>query len=185
MLWVAPVRSDLGLAALAVALLLAGCSDDVARGDGDADCWPIEGAETAGAVQLGTGAPDFEPLGDRLQFQRGLQGGVHLPLNALMQGLEPGNAGDLFAAENPRTRFQAIMPDGSLHQEECPATVGYLPVDGEWLELAIPFNLQFVPAEIAEPVFDTELTIVVEIIDATGGYARDERTVFCAAPAPL
>jgi hypothetical protein len=183
---------------LAVAALMAGCSDDDEGGSGgdagsvsdagassdaSADCWPVETSTPAGEIEIGTGAGPFEPMPEMLPFIRGTQGGTFLIVHARLKALEPGNPDDFLDPTNPKTKFSAILADGTEVTRECPGTVGYKPSAEEgYFERQRFHTLEFLPFELGQMAFDSDVTLVAEVIDAQGRYARDERTVFAQAP---
>jgi hypothetical protein len=178
--------------------LVVGCSDNDendGRGDeggtGDAgaafdaggDCWPVESSTAGGEVEIGTGPLGFEPMPEAVQFILGTQGGTFLSVHARLRGLEPGNPDDLLDPTNPRTRFSAVLFDGTEVARECPGTVGYEPSEeNSYFERKRAQNLEFLPFELGQKAFDTDITLIVEVIDAQGRYARDEKTAFAQAP---
>lgn len=180
--------------ALACALVLlaplAGCGDFAAREDGgpvvaEPCAWPIESATPGGSIELGLDRSGFVPLPEEVTFIEGsqTQGGVLLLLQARMVGLEAGGGQDYKDPRNPRTRFSATYADGTSFGRECPSRVGYVPSgeDGA-VERVGPAFLEFEPLTKAEPGFNTVVKLKVEVIDADGRYASDEREVFCRAP---
>lgn len=200
-----PPATSLGLGfAVAIAIAMAGCGgghhggatdgsangcDGVtlssAAGDGGTQaCWPVESSTPGGTIEIGTGLDGFEPLPDSLRFTLGGQGGTFLLFNARMKGLDPGNPDCFLAPGNPRTRFIVTLQDGTQVGNECPGTVGYKPSasgDG-YNERAQGQMIPFLPFELGEKAFNTEVDVKVEIIDDQGHYAMDEGTVFAKAP---
>jgi hypothetical protein len=175
--------------AVAVAVVLAtGCGDNTSSSQPDATldrpCWPIETSVPGGEIELGTGNVSFEPMPASIPFILGGQGGTFLYLNARIRGLEPGDPTDLFAARNPRTRFQVVLGDGTVVGPECGASVGFrATADDGYFERAAPQQQAFLPYSLGERAFDTNVQIIVEVIDIDGNYARDEKTVFTTRPA--
>ena len=182
------------LAALLVSL--AGCSEDAPGEDagppdagspdaGDFCPWPIESATPGGSVELGIvgDSGEFVPLPDEVPFHWGLSAGSMLLLQARIDGLEPGDPDDFLASRNPRTRFTATLMDGTPIEQRCASTQGYVSSarDGTF-ERKQRFILQVLPTEVAVAAFRTFVTLKVEVIDADGRYASDEREVFCPAP---
>ncbi|MBA3819269.1 MAG: hypothetical protein H0X17_10285 [Deltaproteobacteria bacterium] len=166
---------------LAAGALFAGCKDGGPAGP-DAGCWPMEAATPGGEVELGTGIGGFEPLPASLRFIQGTQGGTFLVVNARIRGLAPGNPNDFFDPGNPKTLFTAIEFDGTEIRPPCPGTLGYVPAGPDHFERARAQYLEFLPYEVGSRAFNTNVRLVVEIIDANGRYARDERVVFAEAP---
>jgi hypothetical protein len=161
----------------------AGSGDNGVSGDASEDCWPVETSTPGGTIELGTGVLAFEPLPDELQFIRGTQGGTFLVLNARMKDLDPGDPDVLRAPGNPKSTFSATLFDGTVVERECPATVGYKPSAEEgYFERSRHQVLEFLPFELGQKAFDTDLTLKVEVIDSQGRYASDEKVVHCRAP---
>jgi len=189
-----PARRRAALAlALAAGAAAGACSDDrhggggaadaSAADDAAADCWPIDTSTPEGIIEIGTGTGGFEPMPDTLPFIAGTQGGTFLIVHSRIKGLEPGNPDDFLEPTNPKTKFSAIMFDGTEVTRECPGTVGYQPSAEEgYFERQRFQNLEFLPFELGERAFDTDMTVIVEVIDVNGHYARDERHIFASAP---
>ncbi|HTE51275.1 MAG TPA: hypothetical protein VK698_10435 [Kofleriaceae bacterium] len=171
-------------------ILASGCGDDDGGSASDAgssdagSClWPMESSTPGGELEIGTGVRGFEPMPDELQFIAGTQSGTFLILHARMKGLEPGNADDFLDPRNPRTRFSATLFDGTVVGRGCPSTQGYKPSEEEgYFERKSYQNLEFLPFALGEKAFDTTVKLRVEIIDADGRYAVDEKDVLCPAP---
>lgn len=164
------------LALLATAL--GGCGDDLPAPAGP--CWPIEDATPAGTVELGTGDP-FEAMPDSLRFVRGNQGGTFLVLTSRMTGLRPGNPMRYNDPGNPRTRFSAVLADGTIVGRPCPITLGY-EENGDMFDAPSTYRLEFLPLALGVGAFDTTITLSVEVIDSEKRYARDEKRVLVLPP---
>lgn len=176
------------LATWAAVALASGCSaggDDAPDGDGDGSgCREIEAEEEGGEVELGTGYDAFVPLTDDIGIIAGPQGGFHLNLNARVRGLGLGNPGDLLDPENPSTVFGIYAADGErLDIDACPVRVGYQ-ADGDDGVLPRGVSVVFEVSSVdeLEPLFDGPVLVRVEVTDARGRHAVDERTVVARAP---
>jgi hypothetical protein len=156
--------------------------DDGDEGDDDGCDWPIESATEAGTIELGTGTSSWLPMPAELSFVLGTQSGTFLILHSRIKDLDPGNVDNFLDPRNPKTRFSATLVDGTLVGRECPSSQGYKPTDDGWFERKQFQNLEFLPFSLGEAAFDTTLKLKVEIIDADGKYASDEKDVFCRAP---
>jgi hypothetical protein len=179
---------------LVIASLLAACSGDDdddsspaedagTTADAAVDCWPVETTTPGGEVEIGTG-DSFESMPDTIQFIIGTQGGTFLQVHARIRGLEPGNPEDFLDPSNPKTRFTGVLFDGTVVGRECPGKLGYVPSSEEGaFDRERAAALEFLPWEVGERSFDTEMTLVAEVIDADGRYARHEKLVFAQAPA--
>ena len=120
---------------------------------------------------------------DSLPFVVGTQGGTYLIVHARFKGLEPGNPDDFKDPVNPRSKFTAILFDGTEVTRECPSTKGYEPSAEEgYFERESYWNLEFLPFEVGRKAFGTEAKLIVEVLDAYGRYARDEKDVFVRQP---
>lgn len=180
------------LAAWAAAIALAsGCSeggDDAPDGAGDGDgagCEGIEPGGESGEVEIGTGYEGFEPLADDIAIIAGPQGGFHLNLNARVRGLDLGDPGDLLDPENPSTLFGIYTAQGGerLDVDACPVRVGYQAV-GDQGVLPRGVSVVFDVADVEElvPLYDEPVLVRVEVLDAQGRYAADERSIVVRAP---
>jgi hypothetical protein len=179
---------------LAIASLVAACSgdddDDSSRAedagttaDAAVDCWPVETTTPGGEVEIGTG-DSFESMPDTIQFIIGTQSGTFLQVHARIRGLEPGNPEDFLDPSNPKTRFTGVLFDGTVVGRECPGKLGYVPSSEEGaFDRERAAALEFLSWEVGKRSFDTEMTLVVEVIDAEGRYARHQKLVFAQAPA--
>ena len=142
------------------------------------DCWPDQGIEEFGSIEVGTPDP-FTAMGDdhELTLVIGPQGGVHIDLQARMAGLTPGTPDDPLSEQNPFTRFSAIDEDGvQLSAIPCGFRDAYLPDgDGYLLDRHVILFLknQYVSPSTAEDRIGTQIEIGVDIIDAAGNHAAD------------
>jgi ferredoxin len=149
-------------------------------------CWPLDRSMPKGSVELGTGLVTYKAMPDALELVYGLQGGFHFEVRARMRGLEPGDTIDVLSKLNPLTRFQAFDDTGepiesNMKPNSCGATLGYPAAgdgDGFWFP---PGQVRF-PDGVTTGIFDRQYRVVVEIIDAFGGYARDEKLVIAREP---
>lgn len=158
-------------------------SDDGGDGGDGAECeWPVDSSTQAGTIEVGTGASGFEPMPAELSFVRGTQSGTFLIVHSRIKDLEPGNIDNFLDPRNPKTRFSATLFDGTVVGRECPSSQGYKPSDDGYFERKQYQNLEFLPFSLGEKAFDTTVRLKVEIIDADGNYASDEKEVFCRSP---
>jgi hypothetical protein len=170
--WIA--LGSVGLAGGAI-----GCGDDEA---GDPPCWDTTGTTPAGSVEIGTGEGDFEPLPASLPFFPGTQDGVFLRVRSRMRGLSPGDPSSTRDPANPKTYFSAVLFDGTVVKADCPITAGYRPAEGDVFDLGREFFIEFLPRSLAEMAYDTDVTVILEVIDNERRYARAEAVVFASAP---
>lgn len=161
----------------------AGSSDDGDDDGGDNCDWPIDTATEAGSIELGTGTGSWQPMPEEIPFILGTQGGTYLVLHSRIKDLEPGNVENFLDPLNPMTRFSATLFDGTVVGRACPSRLGYEPAGEGYYERKQYQNLEFLPFSLGEGAFDTVVKLKVEIIDAEGRYATDEKDVLCRAPA--
>jgi hypothetical protein len=150
------------------------------------ECWPVEGTVPRGSIQLGTGTGGFAERGATSPLVFGSLGGFHLEVHARIVGLAPGDPTNPLSADNPRTRFSAAFADsGALVTDgpTCAMSVGYAPADeADTFDLARGSALVFDTAYQKSELFGRTLRVSVEIVDAEGGYAIDERLVTAEQP---
>jgi hypothetical protein len=174
--WVLPI---------ACTLCMAGCTDP--EEPEDSACWPRQSSKAKGSIELGTGYDEYIPMPDAVDLVYGLQGGFHFEVRARMRGLEPGDTIDVLSKLNPLTRFQVFDAAGnginsSIAPSSCGTALGYAPAkDGDGFTFP-PGQVRF-PDGVTTGIFDKQYRVVVEIIDAFGGYATDEKLVIAREPA--
>jgi hypothetical protein len=147
-------------------------------------CWPVEGTTPGGTVQLGGGEGAFVPMGDEINVVYGSQSGFHIPVHARMTGMVPGNPTNVLDPMNPRTRFRAFFVDTGepLNEGACPVRLAYQPATGAEFDLLRDSAVLFQVGLPEDEIFGREVRVVVELIDATGKYATEEKIVTCRAP---
>jgi hypothetical protein len=176
-------------------LLLVACSVCVAACTSEPDdsdepdmpgCWPLKSSMPDGSVELGTGFDTYQPMPSALELVYGSQGGFHFEVRARIRDLEPGDTIDVLSPRNPLTRFQAFYETGepiepNMKPDSCGLLLGYAPAnDGDGF-IFPPGQVRF-PDGVISGIFDKEYRVVVEVIDAFGRYARDEKLVVAHAP---
>ncbi len=152
----------------------------------DSSCWRKATSTPRGSIELGTGIYAYEPMPDAVDLVYGLQGGFHFDVRAHMRGLDPGDTIDVLSKRNPTTRYQAFYENGdpitpNLTPDGCGITLGYAPASAGDGFTFPPGELRF-PDGVTSGIFDRQYRVVVEIIDAFGGYARDEKLVIAREP---
>jgi hypothetical protein len=173
---------------LSVACSVAACTSE--PDDSDVPdlpgCWPLKGSMAKGSIELGTGFDAYQPMPSAVDLVYGLQGGFHFEVRARIRGLEPGDTVDVLSKLNPITRFQAFDATGepiasNMRPDSCGSPLGYAPAsDGDGF-IFPPGEARF-PDGVTTGIFDKEYRVVVEVIDAFGGYARDEKLVIAHEP---
>lgn len=147
-------------------------------------CYGGGGTPTPGAeVELGTYDDGFIALAEEqeLPLHAGTQGGFHFFGHARIRGLSAGDPEQPLEA-NPATNFRAFTEDGTdITLRPCTFPLAYeLDASGNYV-LPYPPILQISRYEVPA-IYGQRVRILVEVIDAEGRYARDERWVI-AVPA--
>jgi hypothetical protein len=148
-------------------------------------CWPMATAMPRGSIELGTGST-YREMPEELPLVYGSQNGFHIEARSRIQGLEPGDPFDTSNPLNPRSRFLAFFLTGPMAGQPnvgttCASRIGYMP-DGDGFLFATPYEIRFDTALGPAELFDQQFRVVIEIIDASGGYAIDEKTITARAP---
>lgn len=172
--------------------MLPSCSDEQDPNDPQPDarnfCWSGGGTPTPGAsVELGTGPSEFEPLDNEqdLPLFPGTQGGAHFFLQAKIAGLSPGERSGAREV-NPSTWFSIHLENGEdITGLDCEYPRAYVESDGGKYELPYGRAVQIDPAYL-ETIYGQRVRVMVEVMDAQGRYATDERWVIAVEPsAPI
>jgi hypothetical protein len=183
----------------AIVAFLGACGDNASPIGGDAatidasidappagPCWPVDGTTTGGTIQLGGGEGDFVAMPDELPVVFGSQNGYHIPVNARMTGMVPGNQTNVLDPINPRTRFGAFFVDTGepINGAKCPIRLAYKPAsDGSAaFDLLVASAVLFEVGLPEDQIFERQVRVVVEIIDHDGTYATDEKVITCKPP---
>lgn len=130
-------------------------------------------------VELGTGTVGFEELepDSDLVLVAGPQGGHHFVLNARMRGLQPGDPEMPGTVQNPSTRFTVWSEAGDqLDIDPPPYRLGYEAVGDGVYGLGSGHIIQVREEEVAA-LYGTRVRVRVELTDADGATASDERWV--------
>ena len=150
-----------------------GCGDPESAAPPDTGVVP-----TDAWAEVGTGLSGFEEMAaDSEQvLVAGPQGGHHFIVTARMQGLEPGDPEMPGTIYNPATRFTVWNQAGEQIDIDPPAyRLGYQREDDIYVLPSghiIQVREDEVPAMYGVPV-----RIAVEVTDATGAQATDERWI--------
>ena len=160
-------------ALLMMVMPLAGCpSSSEPAADAPPPCWPDpEPGAPEGEVELGLGGDAFVPVAedDPVELISGPQGGHHFILRSRTRGMLPGED------RSTKTLFTALTEDGEeIDIFECPYDVPYEPAADDFLLLREEIFL-IIEEEHVPSIDGTPLLFRVEVIDADGRYARDER----------
>lgn len=178
--------------AIVTAAALIGCGDDPPATQPDAavdapagPCWP-EGPRTPrGTALLGTGRNGFEPMPDTLPLEYGTQDGFMLIANVRMSGFAPGNAKDVLDPANPRTRIHAYFADTNVplnYYASCPFRTPYEESGAGDYQLVAAVPIVFETCWRSEHLFGKRIRIDLELLDGSGGYTTDVKTVMAAPP---
>lgn len=180
--------------AAALALLLVACGDDAQTAPSDADvdaaisagpCWPDVEHVAQGSVTLGTGRSGFEPMPAELPLEYGSQDGFMFIAHARMTGFAPGNPESIIDPSNPRTRVRAYFADTGAPlnvSSFCPFRNAYVEAAGGAYDLEQEVGVVFDTCWRSDRLIGKQFRIELELMDDTGGYASDTRTVTAAAP---
>ena len=171
----------LSIAAVALVLATAGCSDDQCGSNVPAavyDCFTgggmPEGAVPEGLIEVGTGREQFEAMTPEqdLPLIVGLQGGFHFEIRTRIQGLDGGSGTDKDG--NPRTLLSAYNEAGERidsARATCGFFVAYEPGE-DYDELPgvrlVIFGLD------SRPAVGQRVRIMAEIVDQCGRYASND-----------
>ena len=177
--------------AAVLALAVAACGDNETWVD-NGECWPIDTTTPGGSVELGTGYADYAVMPVELPMVYGDQNGYHIEARGRLVDLYPGDPIEVTKLTNPRTRYSAWFYrnndplDGlPINESACPNRLGYVPAsDGTGFTsatlLEVRFDLQYQDAEI----FGKKFRVRIEVIDAFGRYAKDEKIITALPPRP-
>ena len=130
-------------------------------------------------VELGTGVTSFEAVAANSDqtLVAGPQGGHHFIVTARMRGLQPGDPTMPGTIYNPSTRFTVWNEDGEQLDIDPPAyRLGYEETDDGMFVLPSGHIIQVREEEVAA-LYGGRVKIRVEVEDATGATASDERWV--------
>lgn len=150
-------------------------------------CGDDAGIGGPASVELGTGTVDFESLSpdQELELVAGPQGGYHFIVHARMVGLEPGDPSRPGLPDNPRTSFGIHDESGTrLSPALPPYRLGYLEDEGGAHILPsgriLQIDDELVRAGRVPDLFGQRLRLTVELTDARGSTATDERWIVAA-----
>ena len=165
------------------ALAAVACHDHTPpKPDTPGPCWSLDGTTPGGTVQIGTGDMQFMPLPSELPFLYGNQGGLELVVRSRITGMDPGNATDFLDPKNPKTRFSAIMFDGTVVAPPCSLRYGYTARGDGSYDLVSSGLVEFLPLELGQRAYNTQMTLIVEVIDSAGLYAKNQGDVIVRPP---
>jgi hypothetical protein len=127
------------------------------------------------AIELGTGAVDFEPLApdQDLELIAGPQGGHHFILHARARGIIPGDSSRPGLPENPATVFEVWLDERQVDPMFPPYRLGYVESNEGWLAMPSGRIITVIEGEAADLV-DQRLRLRVTVTDAVGHEASDE-----------
>jgi hypothetical protein len=134
-------------------------------------------------VEVGTGLTAFAALadGDRVQIERGIQGGYMVPLALRAGGLVPGAKCDPDDARNPHVAYRLVRVITGAQVGESSRDLG-LSRAADGYELIGTWTL-FDPSLPTSEYFDQDVRIELEIADTRGVTAQDRVVVRALAPA--
>jgi hypothetical protein len=170
----APVSRSTAFA-LATLLALAGAAAGCSAPE-DAPCWPGPARDAPrGEVELGAGEDGFAPLApdQDLYLERGPQGGYHFAVWPRMRGMLPDTDG------TTSNRFTALR-DGEQKIDVflCPHRLLYVEdsTDSGYMQTQRRV-LVIIDDEYASGLDGHRVLLRVEVLDADGRYALDERWI--------
>ncbi|HEY4181329.1 MAG TPA: hypothetical protein VGM90_31000 [Kofleriaceae bacterium] len=170
-----------------------GSSPDIDGGSGSSDdgvdarpefmCWPSVDPIPRGTVELGKGGTAFSEMPEVLNLQYGFQGGFMVKVWTRMTGIDAGEAGTTVDSRNPATRVRGKFVDsdaalqlpgdcGDRGSYVANATGGY----DYYNEIAVVFNTCWGN----DSLVGKQLKITAELMDASGSYATDSKTITVA-----
>jgi hypothetical protein len=166
--------------ALVMAMSLSGCPSDPPP---DPGCWTEPAPDAPlGEVELGLGGGTFTRVAERdpIELQTGTQGLHHFILRSRTRGMLAGEDG------STATMFGAFDEDGQkIDILECPYQLPYEPSPDVDDFLLLREDIFLIIDEAYVPSIDgRSLLFRVEVIDADGRYARDERTLIAEYTPP-
>ena len=142
---------------------------------------------TEPVATLGTGVLDFEPLadGDTIQIIQGPQGGYHFLGSVRVEGIDPGDSGDLQDPTNPTTEFMVFAGGRRMDIRTARYTQGLKPADPSAGENVHEMVGRLVILDIARDseLDGVEVEFSVTVTGADGTKAEDARTLI-AVPHP-
>ena len=134
-------------------------------------------AEARGSIELGWGTGDFRPIepDQTLTLKPGPASPHYFEIQTRIADLEPGNADDRDDASNPHTLVSVFDEDGDqVDRGQCGVSLPYR-ADGESsYSLISAWRQVQVERDFVEQADGARARLVAEILDADGGYARDE-----------
>lgn len=171
------IRSPSAVLVLAASLgLLPGCPGG--GGGFERDAAP-DAVEYNGTLEVGQGNVTFETLPDDedLILWSGPQGGHHFIIHVRVKDIDPGNWERPGQPGNPITTFSAFDESGrQVDLMVPPYAIGYRDLGDEWLYF--PSGRFLRTDEIFVPgMWNNRVRVVVEVVDANGVRARDERWI--------
>ena len=161
------------------AIVATACSTDAEVGPDALECYlggmPAS-AEPRGSIELGWGTGEFRPIepDQTLTLKPGPASPHYFEIQTRIADLEPGNPDDRDDASNPHTFLSVFDEAGDqVDRGVCGSSLPYRP-DGESTYTVDTWRLLTVLPNFVEEADGARARIVAEIVDADGGYARDE-----------
>ncbi len=149
-------------------------------------CTPADEPELGDAwVVVGAGEESYSELvdEDEVPIVQGPQGGFMIALSLQAGGVVGGDPLDPTKPANPRATFQAFPSEDPEAAPLGSITVvrGLTPIGGKAFELLGTW-LIFDPSLPVESYFDTDMEIVVTLVDTEGDTASDSVAITALAP---
>ena len=172
-----PALIPLALGLLAIVAMA--CATDVEVETDALECYSggmPASAEARGSIELGWGTGDFRPIepDQTLTLKPGPASPHYFEIQTRIADLEPGNAEDRDDASNPHTLLSVFDEAGDqVDRGVCGFSLPYRP-DGESTYTVESWRQLTVSPEFVQEADGARVRLVAEIVDAEGGYARDE-----------
>ncbi len=115
---------------------------------------------------------------DTIQMMTGTQGAAFIYINSRVQGIDVGDPSNFLDPTNPRTRFQALLADGTTVGSGCPVRQGFAPGSDGFDYWPQGEQLVFLPFTAEQAASNTNVTLTVEVIDSAMHYAKDQKSIF-------
>jgi hypothetical protein len=150
-------------------------------------CWPTIEPIPRGTAELGSGADGFEPMPATLPLGYGPQGGFMVMVRTRTSGFVPGGP-PLNNPANPFTRPRAFFADTGqslmIAGGDCASREWYVESASGHLEVFREVPVIFDTCWRIDRLLGTRIRIDLELMDATGSYATDVKTITATDPPP-
>jgi hypothetical protein len=164
---------------------------DAAGDDVDAlpkfDCWPTIEPIPRGRAELGSGVDAFQPMPETLPLGYGPQGGFMVMVRTRTSGFLAGGP-PLTNPANPFTKPRAFFADTGqslmIPGGNCASREWYVESTNGDLEVFREIPVIFDTCWRIDRLLGARIRIDLELMDATGSYATDVKTITATDPPP-